>query len=134
ADPNVVLWAMGDAFSGSLDSSLSNLSNGNPDKVNVPEERRFIGLDAFQKVLESDVDVVILATPPGFRPQHLKAAVEAGKHVFCEKPMAVDAPGVRSVMESAKLAKEKELCLVSGFCWRYSNSRKEAFERVLAGE
>ena len=70
-------------------------------------------------MIDSGVDVVLLATPPGFRPIHLKAAVDAGKHIFCEKPMATDAPGVRSVLESVKAAKEKNLALVAGFCWRY---------------
>ncbi|MCX6905009.1 MAG: Gfo/Idh/MocA family oxidoreductase, partial [Verrucomicrobia bacterium] len=93
----------------------------------------FVGLDAYQKVIASGVDVVLLASPPGFRPQHLKAAVEAGKHVFCEKPMATDAPGLRSVMESAKLAKEKNLTLVAGFCWRYNPQQREFYKRILDG-
>jgi predicted dehydrogenase len=84
-------------------------------------------------VIGSGVDVVLLTTPPAFRPQHLRAAVEAGKHVFCEKPVAVDAPGVRSVLESARLAKEKGLALMSGFCWRYQDQMREAFARLAAG-
>ena len=82
----------------------------------MASDNMFAGLDAYQKVMASGVDVVILASPPGFRPVHLRAAVEAGKHIFCEKPMATDAPGVRSVMESVRLAKEKSLALVAGFC------------------
>ena len=77
--------------------------------MKVTPEKCFVGLDAYQKVIDSGVDVVLLATPPGFRPVHLKAAVDAGKHIFCEKPMATDAPGVRSVLESVKAAKEKNL-------------------------
>jgi len=84
-------------------------------------------------VIASGVDVVLLATPPGFRPVHLRAAVEAGKHVFCEKPMATDAPGVRSVVESARIAKEKNLSLVAGFCWRYDAARREFYRRIHDG-
>ena len=98
ADPNVVLWAVGDAFPESIKSSLGGLQKFGA-KVDVPAERQFSGLDAYQKVLESGIDVVLLASPPGFRPQHLRAAIEAGKHVFSEKPMAVDVAGVKSVME-----------------------------------
>lgn len=137
ADKGAVLWSMGDAFEDRLNGSLKRFQEGAKGKagqVQVPAERRFVGMDAFRQVIDSGVDVVLLATPPGFRPQHLRAAVEAGKHVFCEKPMAVDAPGVRSVMESAQIAKAKGRCLVSGFCWRYSTSRREAFERVLGGD
>lgn len=137
ADNGAILWSMGDAFEGQLNRSLKRFQDGpkgENGQVNVADDRRFVGLDAFQKVIDSGVDVVLLATPPGFRPQHLRAAVEAGKHVFCEKPMAVDAPGVRSVMESAQMAKAKGTCLVAGFCWRYSTSRRAAFERVLGGD
>lgn len=134
ADPEVELYAMADAFAPNLQNSLKNLSNNRPaEAINCPEERQFTGLDAFQKVLDSGVDVVVLATPPGFRPAQLRAAIEAGKHVFCEKPMAVDAAGARSVIATAKMAKEKNLNLVSGFCWRSSNSRREAFQQVLDG-
>lgn len=134
ADKNVVLWAMGDAFDARLQSSLSTLRQQAPEKIAVAPERQFSGLDAFQKVLSTDVDLVCLATPPGFRPQHLRAAVEAGKHIFCEKPMATDAPGLRSVMESAKLAKQKDLALVAGFCWRYHYARRALYEKVHNGD
>jgi len=133
ADNNVVLTAMADAFEEQLTKSLQSLEAGHPDKVKVPPEKRFVGLDAYQKLIDSGVDVVLLATPPGFRPVHLNAAVNAGKHVFCEKPMATDAPGVRSVMESAKAAKEKGLSLVAGFCWRYDTPRREFYKRVHDG-
>jgi myo-inositol 2-dehydrogenase/D-chiro-inositol 1-dehydrogenase len=118
ADKNVVLTAMGDAFEEPLQRSLANLKKEHADKVKVTPDKCFVGLDAYQKVIDSGVDVVLLATPPGFRPVHLKAVVDAGKHIFCEKPMSTDAPGVRSVLESVKVAKEKQLSLVAGFCWR----------------
>jgi len=92
-----------------------------------------VGLDAYQKVIASGVDVVLLATPPGFRPVHLKAAVDAGKHAYCEKPMATDAPGVRSVLASVKAAKAKNLSLVAGFFLRYSDRNREFYQRIHAG-
>jgi predicted dehydrogenase len=133
ADPNVKLWAVGDAFESQMTSSLQHLSNFG-DRVDVPEARRFSGLDAYQKVIESGVDVVLLAAPPGFRPQHLRAAVEAGKHIFAEKPMAVDVTGVKSVIESARIAKEKGLTLQHGFCWRFSPNTRAGYAKVLSGE
>lgn len=133
ADPNVVLTAMGDAFADHLQTSLKSLQTEHRDKVKVTPENCFVGLDAYQKVIDSGVDVVLLATPPGFRPVHLKAAIDGGKHVFCEKPMATDVPGVHSVMASAKAAKEKGLSLVAGFCWRYDAPRREFYKRIHEG-
>lgn len=133
ADENVVLTAMGDAFEDQLQKSLRSLQKDQPDKVKVTPEKCFVGLDAYQKVIDSGVDVVLLATPPGFRPVHLKAAIDAGKHVFCEKPMATDAPGVRSVLQSVKAAKEKQRSLVAGFCWRYEGARREFYQRIHDG-
>jgi predicted dehydrogenase len=133
ADPNVILTAVGDAFDDQLQRGLAGIRKEQPDKVKVTPDKCFVGLDAYQKVINSGVDVVLLATPPGFRPTHLRAAIEAGKHVFCEKPMATDAPGVRSVVESAKMAKSKDLALVAGFCWRYETARREFYKRVHDG-
>jgi len=133
ADNNVVLVAMADVFEDQLQKSLQSLRAGHPDKVKVVPEKCFVGLDGYQKLIDSGVDVVLLATPPGFRPVHLKAAIDAGKHVFCEKPMATDVPGVRSVMESAKVAKQKGLSLVAGFCWRYDTPRREFYKRIHDG-
>ena len=92
ADKDVKLTAVADVFEGQLNGSLNKLKNNFGDKVEVDDANKFLGLDAYQKVIDSDVDMVILTTPPGFRPMMLKAAIEAGKHVFCEKPVAVDAP------------------------------------------
>ena len=133
ADKNIVLTAMGDAFQDQLQSSLQSLQKAHADKVKVTPDKCFVGLDAYQKVIDSGVDVVLLATPPGFRPIHLKAAVDAGKHVFCEKPMATDAPGLRSVLASVKAAKEKNLALVAGFCWRYEGARQEFYKKIHEG-
>ena len=133
ADPNVMITAMADIFKDRLDKSYDNLKLENPDKMHVDEGHKFIGFDSYKKLLESDVDVVILATPPNFRPGHLAAAVEAGKHIFCEKPVAVDAPGIRSVIDTAKKAKENGLALMSGFCWRHDIPKIDTYNRLLEG-
>ncbi|WP_339711766.1 Gfo/Idh/MocA family oxidoreductase [Cyclobacterium amurskyense] len=134
ADKDAELTCMGDIFEDYLEESYQSLKKMNAEQVKVDDEHKFVGFDAIQRVLESDVDVVILTTPPAFRPAHFKAAVEAGKHVFCEKPVAVDAPGVRSVLESARLAKEKGLSVVSGFTFRYDFPKRALFERIRNGE
>lgn len=134
ADPDTILTAMGDVFTDRLDESYAALLEMYPNRVKVSKDHRFIGFDAYQKVIDSGVDVVLLATPPAFRPDHMTAAVNAGKHTFCEKPVAVDAPGVRKVLAAAKKAKEKNLSVVSGFCFRYENAKRELFNRVRSGE
>lgn len=134
ADPNVILTAMGDVFEDRLESSYAELLKAVGEKVKVDKENKFLGFDAYQKVIDSDVDVVLLTTPPAFRPDHLEAAVNAGKHIFCEKPMAVDAPGVRKVLAAAKKAKEKELGVLSGFCFRYDYPNRAVMDRILKGE
>lgn len=134
ADPNAVLTAMGDVFEDRLSTAYAELLKVGGNQVKVDEEHKFIGFDAYQKVIDSDVDVVLLTTPPGFRPTHLTAAVDAGKHIFCEKPIAVDMPGVRMVIAAAKKAKEKELCIVSGFCFRYDRANRETFGRIVKGD
>ncbi|MGH2622277.1 MAG: Gfo/Idh/MocA family protein, partial [Sphingobacterium sp.] len=134
ADPNVILHAMADAFADHLEESHKSLTAKLGDKIKVTDKNRFVGLDAYQKLLATDVDVIILATPPAFRPAHLEAAVNAGKHIFCEKPFAVDAPGLRRVIEASKQAKQKNLALVAGFCWRYHLPKRETFTRVLDGQ
>jgi predicted dehydrogenase len=120
-------------FPEQVKGSLNSLKWQMPDRLQVPPERQFAGLDAYQKVIDSGVDVVLLCTPPGFRPQHLRAAVAAGKHIFCEKPMATDAPGLRSILESAEEARKKKLSLVAGFCWRYDDACREFYQRIHDG-
>jgi predicted dehydrogenase len=134
AGKDVKLVAMGDMFRERLDESRSALRAEGGDRFDVSDERCFIGFDAYKQVINSGVDVVLLATPPGFRPIHLKAAIEAGKHVFCEKPCAVDAPGVRSVLATVEEAKKKNLSIVSGFCWRYHNAMRETVKRIHDGD
>ncbi|MCD6049676.1 MAG: gfo/Idh/MocA family oxidoreductase [Verrucomicrobia bacterium] len=136
ADSNAELFAAGDAFKENMDRSINGLKAYLKDKaerVNIPQERQFVGIDAFQKVIDSGVDVVILTAPPGFRPQHIEAAVKAGKHIFTEKPMAVDGTGLRSVMASAELAKQKKLAMVDGFVWRWTLANREAYKRIHDG-
>ena len=134
ADPDTILTAMGDAFADRLDESLKALQEMYPERVKVDKGNRYVGFDAYQKVIDAGVDVVLLATPPAFRPDHMMAAVAAGKHTFCEKPVAVDAPGVRKVLSAAKTAKEKNLAVVSGLCFRYDQPKRELFNKVLQGE
>lgn len=134
ADPNVVLHAMADAFGDHLDESYKTLKEKMGEKIQVKKEQQFVGLDAYKKLLSSGIDVVILASPPAFRPAHLEASVEAGKHIFCEKPFAVDAPGLRRVIAASKKAKDKNLALVAGFCWRYHLPKRQTFGKVLDGQ
>lgn len=133
-DKNSKLVAIADVQETQIDKSLANLTAIHGERVAVAPEHRFTGLDGYQKLLAMDVDVVVLATPPGYRPLHLTAAVEAGKHIFCEKPMAVDVAGYHVAMAAVAKAKEKKLCVVAGFCWRYDLARQEAFKRIADGE
>ena len=107
------LVAVADAFDDNLKSAVGQLKRQHGDKVDVPEDRQFVGFDAYTKVLEQDCDIVILATPPGFRPLHFEAAINAGKHVFMEKPVAVDAVGVRKVLDANQIAKSKNLAVAA---------------------
>jgi predicted dehydrogenase len=135
ADRDVKLWAVGDAFRDSTKAVLTALRSdpGLEARIDVPRERQFVGFDAYQHVINSGVDVVCLCTPPHFRPMHLEAAVRADKHVFCEKPMAVDAPGVRRVAALHETARRNRLSVVSGFCWRYYEPMRETVRRVHDG-
>jgi myo-inositol 2-dehydrogenase/D-chiro-inositol 1-dehydrogenase len=126
---NFKLWAMGDAHQDRLDSAHKGLADKHKEQFSVPDARKFVGLDAYERVIAS-CDLVILATPPGFRPYHFEAAINAGKHVFMEKPVAVDAPGVRKVLEVAKIADQKGLKVVAGLQRRYQNCYREALKQV----
>jgi predicted dehydrogenase len=135
ADRNAKLWAMGDAFRDRLDSSLTRLRSlpGVHDKISVPASRQFVGFNAYQDVINSGVDVVLLCGPPGFRPQHLRAAVNANKHIFTEKPVAVDAPGCRAVLAACEDARRRNLSVVSGLCYRYEPPKRELMRRIHDG-
>ncbi|SKB60891.1 Predicted dehydrogenase [Sphingobacterium nematocida] len=133
ADPNVVVTALADTFQDQIDQTLLILNKKDAKRVDVPKERQFVGFEGYRALIDSGVDVVLLCSPPNFRPDHLEYAVSAGKHVFCEKPVAVDIPGLKRVMESVRISKEKKLNLVSGFCFRYSEPNREIMRRVQAG-
>ena len=163
ADKGAVLWSMGDVFKDRLDASLNGLKSGvagapkdladweadetktpgkqhgtkprvpSAEQLQVPPERQFVGFDSYQKVIDSGVDVVLLTSYPAFRPAHLTAAVAAGKHVFAEKPLAVDGPGVREVLAAGEAAKKKNLACVIGFCWRYNRGMRGAFDKIHSG-
>lgn len=133
ADPYAKLTALADAFPDQLRRAREGLSKELGDRYAVDEDHAFSGLDAYKQLIASGVDVVLLCSPPFFRPAHLKAAIEAGKHVFCEKPVAVDAPGVRSVLQTCELARQKNLSIVSGLCWRYETGVRETMSRIQDG-
>jgi myo-inositol 2-dehydrogenase/D-chiro-inositol 1-dehydrogenase len=134
SDPNVKLVAMADVFEDNIKSSLAQISKNAEvgGKVDVKPDMCFTGFDAYKKVIDAS-DIVLLATSPHFRPIHFKAAVEAGKHVFAEKPVATDAPGVRSFIESAKAAKAKNLNVLVGYCYRWDFAKRETIKRIHDG-
>jgi predicted dehydrogenase len=129
---NVKLVAMADAFKGRLDQKFDALKHEFPDKVDVKEDKKFVGLDAYQEAIAA-ADLVILATPPGFRAHHFKAAIEAGKHVFSEKPTCVDAVGARMYHDAAKLADTKNLKVVVGLQRHYQNVYRATLAKIKEG-
>jgi predicted dehydrogenase len=135
SSPDIVITSLGDLFKDRWEDSLKRLRERLPkESVAVTPDSCFDGFDNYKKVLASDIDMVILACPPHFRAEHLRAAVEAGKHVFMEKPVAVDPLGVRSVIETAKMAEQKGLAIVAGTQRRHQNHYLEITKRVLAGD
>ncbi|NML36117.1 Gfo/Idh/MocA family oxidoreductase [Chitinophaga sp. G-6-1-13] len=132
---NVQLVAMADAFPDRLNDSYNNIKEALGDKasrVNVPEKNKFTGFDAYKQAIAL-ADVVILTTPPGFRPIHFEEAIRQNKHVFMEKPVATDPAGIKKVLEAAALAKSKKLNVVVGLQRRYQNSYRELYKRAQDG-
>ena len=129
---NLKIVAMADAFRDRLDEAYKKLSERHPDKIDVPEDRKFVGFDAYKQAIPL-ADVVILATSPGFRPIHFEEAVRQGKHVFMEKPVATDVPGIRRVLAAAEEAKRKKLNVVVGLQRRYQANYREALKRIQDG-
>lgn len=136
---NVKLVAMADAFRDRIDSCYKTLTKddlsdwtgtaGNiKSKIDVPEERKYTGFDAYKKAI-ADADVVILTTPPGFRPIHFEEAISKGKHVFMEKPVATDPAGIKKVLDTAEMAKQKKLNVVVGLQRHYQNSYRELYAK-----
>ncbi len=132
AGPNLQIVALGDIFQDKIDNCRAQLKKER--NVEVPDDKCFVGFDSYQKVIDSGVDLVLLCTPPHFRPAHIEAAVDAGKHIFLEKPCAVDPVGARSVLVSVEKAKQKGLCMVSGTIYRVSKDYMETKRRVMNGE
>lgn len=132
-DENLKITVLADIFPDKVQASKRILSRQLGDRFEVPDENCFSGFDAYKDVMATDVDVVLLCTTPHFRPAHLEAAIEAGKHVFCEKPVAIDAPGCRKVLETCNKAKQKNLSIVSGLCWRYHPSVQATVEQIKSG-
>jgi predicted dehydrogenase len=129
--PNIKVVALADLFEDRLEACKGQLAKVG---CNIPKERCFVGFDAYKQLLASaDVNYAILATPPHFRPMHLKAAIEAGKHVFMEKPVAVDVPGVKMVMEAGALATQKGLGIAAGTQRRHQKSYIETIKRLRDG-
>lgn len=124
--PGVEIVALGDLFEAQVENAQKRLK--------LPKVEKFWGFDAYQKVIASQVDLVILTTPPGFRPLHFEAAVAAGKHVFIEKPVAVDPVGCRAVIAAAKVAKQKKLAVVAGTQRRHQPSYLETMKRIHGGD
>jgi predicted dehydrogenase len=134
ADSGAKLVAMADAFQDRIDEHLSVLKGSTvASRVDVPKDRQYAGFDAYKHVIDQ-VDLVLLTTPPHFRPLHLAYAVEKGINAFVEKPMAVDGPGLRTFLQACKDAKSKNLSLVNGFCWRYFGPRRETMKQVFDGK
>ena len=129
----VKLVAMGDAFPDRLASSLMEIGKEHAAQVDVPKERQFVGFDAYRRVLATDANYIILATPPGFRPAHLEAAIGAGKHIFTEKPVAVDGSGIRKVLALADEARAKGLGVAAGTQRRHQTGYLETLKRVQDG-
>ena len=134
ADPNTVLWSMADIFESSK-KRLGGLKKRFGGRIDTGDgEREFIGFDAYQKVIESGVDIVLLTSTPAFRPLHFEAVINAGKHAFIEKPVALDVPGLKQIISSAKKAASNGQSVVTGLVWRYSSHLMELHKRIQDGE
>jgi myo-inositol 2-dehydrogenase / D-chiro-inositol 1-dehydrogenase len=133
AGPDVHLVAMADLFVDAIQTHLPLLKKSHPEQTRVDDDHCFVGFDAYDRLIHSGVDVVLIAVPPHFHPLFLKTAIDAGKHTFCEKPHGIDVPGMKMSMAAAEEAKKKKLCLLSGLCWRFDLGVREAMTRVHDG-
>jgi predicted dehydrogenase len=131
--PDIRVVALADIFRERLDASRAQLKKAKPEQATVKDEQCFIGFDAYQHVLAAGVDAVLIAPASHFIPEMLRAAVAAGKHVFCEKPHGIDIPGLKVAMAACEAAKTKGLSVVSGLCWRYDPGVRETMKRVHDG-
>ena len=133
AEGNTRLVAVADAFREKAEQALGHLTNHKAASVDVPEERIFTGLDAYKRAIDSDCDLVVIATPPGFKPPQFEYAVRQGKHIFMEKPVATDAPGVRRVLAAVEESKRKQLLVAVGLQRRHEPKYVETIQRVRDG-
>lgn len=136
ADSRVELWALADVFPEQIEKTEGVVKaefEKDSQRIRLNDARKFTGLDAYAKILNTDIDLVLIATPGGFRPYHIQAAVEAGKHIFCEKPMAVDPHGIRVVINAVAEAKRKNLAIRAGFNMRFQPAYREAIKRIRDG-
>ncbi|HNV02418.1 MAG TPA: Gfo/Idh/MocA family oxidoreductase [Vicinamibacterales bacterium] len=135
ADPAVEIVALGDLVPDRVESALARLTKEYASRVRVPASRQFVGFDNYKGVCSvPEVNLIVTAAPPGFRPIHLKAAIEAGKHIFAEKPVAVDPVGVRSIIATSDLAKQKGLAIVAGTQRRHQRRYLELMKRIHDGQ
>ena len=134
ADSRTQVTALADAFMDRIDITVDSVKTEHPDNFKVTPETIFTGVNCHEELVNADVDVVLLATPPHFRPAQMEAAVKAGKHVFCEKPVAVDVPGAKRVLAACEEAESKGLSVVSGLCWRYDDGVNEVINRIHEGD
>lgn len=134
AGPDVQITALADLFPDKLEASLEKLQSRKKEQVSVDKESRFTGFAAYQLLIDSGVDVVLIAPASHFIPMHLHAAVKAARHVFCEKPHGIDVPGVNVCARAAEYAKSQNLSLVSGLCWRYDVGVRETMKRIHDGQ
>lgn len=133
AGPDVKLVALADLFEDKLAPCRKRLGTLKPDQVLVDDDHMFHGFDAYKEVINSDVNVVLIAAASHFHPVHFKAAIDAGKHVFVEKPHSLDVPGIKSVQQTCEVARKKGLSVVSGLCWRYDPHVRETMKRIQDG-
>jgi len=130
---NVKLVAVSDAFDRNANSMLKSLGGRYKDKIDVPQDRVFTGLDSYKKAIDTDCDLVVIATPPGFKPQQFEYAVNKGRHIFMEKPVASDAPGVRRVLDAVEESKKKNLMVAVGLQRRHEPRYMETIKRIHDG-
>lgn len=138
--PKLEIVAVADAFQNQADNAVKTFTNAKSDRygpfvkqVKITPDTTFVGLDAYEKLLKTDVNLVILATPPGFRPYHLEAAIKAGKNIFCEKPVAVDATGARKCYSLVDEAKKKNIAIVAGTQRRHQKGYIETIKKIKDG-
>ena len=131
AGNGVTIVALGDTFQERIDDLAGKLKKEK--NIDIPADKRFVGLDAYKQVIDSGVDVVIIATPPVFRPIHFQYATEKGKHSFLEKPICVDPVGYRTIMATAKQAQAKNLCVITGTQRHHQRSYVESYKKIMEG-